>query len=112
MRTTNERLQQRDEQIGKELEAARRIRGRTVTECAHAIGTSRRRYAAIEQGKVSVTAAELELLAHYLELPDDVLSYGLRLGARTQHVLMETEDGDVAELIIQLKRFGASNRAQ
>ena len=62
-------LAQRNREIGTLLADARQQQRRSVSECAALLGTSRRRYRAIERGDIGVEAAELELLVAYLDVP-------------------------------------------
>ena len=47
--------------------------GQSVTKCAGAIGTSRRRYLALGAGKTIIDVAELEVLVALLGIPVLVL---------------------------------------
>jgi len=67
--TTSEQLAQRNREIGALLTHARQQQQRSVTDCAALLGTSRRRYRAIERGEIGVEVAELELLVGYLDIP-------------------------------------------
>src|SRR5437879_4790393 len=64
-------LHARNRELGALLLAAREKQQRTVSECAALLGTSRRRYRAIEQGATPIFAAELEALVRFLELPPE-----------------------------------------
>ena len=64
-----DQLAQRNREIGTLLADARQQQQRSVSECAALLGTSRRRYRAIERGEIEVEAAELELLVGYLDVP-------------------------------------------
>lgn len=67
--TKPDQLAQRNREIGTLLADARQQQRRSVSECAALLGTSRRRYRAIERGDIGVEAAELELLVAYLDVP-------------------------------------------
>ena len=69
MASKSERVVQRNREIGTLLAHARQQQQRSVTDCAALLGTSRRRYRAIERGEIGVEVAELELLVGYLEIP-------------------------------------------
>ncbi len=62
-------LAERNREIGTLLADARQQQQRSVSECAALLGTSRRRYRAIERGDIGVEVAELELLMGYLDVP-------------------------------------------
>lgn len=70
------RLQERNKEIGAVLASARRQRGLTIRACADYIGTTPRRYRAIEQGGAPVHAVELEVLAPVLQLSSCPLQIG------------------------------------
>jgi transcriptional regulator with XRE-family HTH domain len=59
----------RSREIGAALARARQRMGRTQEECAQYIGTTRKRYSAIERGTSLIAAVELELLVAYIEIP-------------------------------------------
>src|SRR5205823_3888866 len=64
-----EHLHRRDREIGAALTEARCSQNKSISKCAALLGTSRRRYRAIEQGEVGIAASELELLLNYLNIP-------------------------------------------
>jgi DNA-binding XRE family transcriptional regulator len=55
-----------DIEITRLLKAARLEKKLTVTECAGLVGTTRRRYGAIEKGEATLGAAELLMLMRFL----------------------------------------------
>lgn len=59
----------RNSEIGNLLKNAREYRNIPVTRCAELVGTSRRRYLAMEEGKATIGAVELEELVHFLDVP-------------------------------------------
>lgn len=59
----------RSREIGAALARARQHSGRTQEECAQHIGSTRKRYAAIERGTSLIAAVELEQLVEYLRIP-------------------------------------------
>ncbi len=63
-----ERLAHRNQEVGRLLMTAREQQRRSVRECAALLGTSRRRYSAIERGETGITFAELEVMAEFLSL--------------------------------------------
>ena len=69
MASKSEQVVQRNREIGTLLAHARQQQQRSVTDCAALLGTSRRRYRAIERGEIGVEVAELELLVCYLDIP-------------------------------------------
>lgn len=69
MQTQEARIQERNREIGQILQEARSHKNITVTICAQLIGTSRRRYAAMERGEAMIGVAELEVLMGFLNIP-------------------------------------------
>jgi transcriptional regulator with XRE-family HTH domain len=69
MQTQEVRIQERNREIGRILQEARSLKNITVTICAQLIGTSRRRYAAMERGEAMIGIAELEVLMDFLNIP-------------------------------------------
>jgi len=63
------RLALRNRMIGVLLRDARRREGRTVEECAEAIGVSESDIEAYEEGRESVSLPELEVLGYLLDAP-------------------------------------------
>jgi transcriptional regulator with XRE-family HTH domain len=69
------RLARRNQELGHILATAREQQRRSVREWAALLGTSRRRYRAIERGEVGITVAEFAVMAEFLSLSlRDVLS--------------------------------------
>lgn len=62
-------LRERDREIGQILRGARMAHGQSITRCASAIETSRRRYMDMEAGKAPIGIAELEVLMQLLAIP-------------------------------------------
>lgn len=58
-----------DIEIARLLKAARLEKKLTVTECAGLVGTTRRRYGAIEKGEAILGAAEMLMLTRFLGVP-------------------------------------------
>ena len=69
MEDQGNKIQDRNREIGHILQEARSHKRITVTICAQLIGTSRRRYTAMECGEAMIGAAELEILIDFLEIP-------------------------------------------
>ncbi len=69
MQTQEMRMQERNREIGRVLREARMYKSITVTICANLIGTSRRRYVAMEKGEAMIGVAELEVLIDFLSVP-------------------------------------------
>lgn len=101
MMTTMSRLQQRNQEIGSVLTTARKKQRRTIAECAEQVGTSRRRYKAIEDGEVAISLAEVEVLSQYLELPLADLWRDGEAGAVTRQVVVEAQPGEVVQILLK-----------
>ena len=99
------RLQQRNRQIGAVLMQARLHQKRTVTECAAVLGTSRRRYTAMERGEVAISIVEMEVLIEYLHLPGLPVAPKL-LASSAPQVIVEVGEG-VEEIIVRRARDGS-----
>ena len=78
-------------------------RGQLLTECAAALATSRRRYSAIERGEVAVSAAELELLMEYLEIPAHLLWQGERSPSGIHHLVVQAPPGKTVQVVVKVQ---------
>lgn len=103
MVTTAKRLQERNQQIGAILAAARQSQGRSVTECAALLNTSRRRYRAIELGIVGVSAAELELLLTHLQVPAEEIWRELAGQHDQNYVVLRARPGAAVRLVVEVR---------
>jgi transcriptional regulator with XRE-family HTH domain len=103
MSTVASRLQQRNQEIGSVLAQARQQQHRSVTECAAVLSTSRRRYSAMEQGAVAVSAAELELLIDYLEIPAHLLWEGERSPSGVHHLVVQAPPGKTVQVVVEVQ---------
>ena len=63
------RVMERNREIGQFLRTARQARGLSVVKCAAAIHTSRRRYAQMEEGVAIIGIAEELVFARFLGIP-------------------------------------------
>ena len=66
MEVQENRIQERNREIGLILREAREQKNTPITACANLVGTSRRRYVAMEEGKAIIGIAELEVLMEFL----------------------------------------------
>jgi transcriptional regulator with XRE-family HTH domain len=98
-----ERLRARDQELGALLADARTRRHRTVSACAALLETSRRRYKAIEEGETAVTAAELEALMRFLEIPPSQV-WGHILPMESQNaVRVQARPGERVQLVVEVQ---------
>lgn len=101
MPTIEDRLRQRNQEIGNVLAQTRKQRQRSVTDCATLLATSRRRYSAIEHGIVAIGAAELEVLMEYLDIPKRTFWQSDQGG--TQHVVVQASAGKVVQVVVEVQ---------
>jgi transcriptional regulator with XRE-family HTH domain len=101
--TVASRLQRRNQEIGSVLAQAREQQHRSVTECASVLATSRRRYSAIERGYAAVSAAELELLVDYLEIPARLLWQGERSPSGVHHFVVQAPPGKTVQVEVRVQ---------
>lgn len=99
------RLQQRNRQIGAVLMQARLQQKRTVTECAALLGTSRRRYSAMERGEIAISLVEMEILIEYLQLSGVSVAPKI-FASSTPQVIVEMGEG-VEEIIVRRVQDGS-----
>lgn len=67
-----EEIRARNQKIGAVLRQARQDRNIALSRCAERIGTSWRRYNAIEDGKAQITAVELHMLSDFLGVHSEI----------------------------------------
>ena len=67
MEAPENKIQERNREIGRIVKEARSKKNISVTTCANLIDTSRRRYVAMEEGEAIIGIAELEVLIKFLE---------------------------------------------
>lgn len=103
MSTIEDRLHQRNREIGRTLEQNRKQRQRSVTECATLLATSRRRYSAIEQGATAVSAAELEVLIEYLNIPRQTFWLDNYPQVGTQNVVVQASPGKTVQVVVEVQ---------
>jgi transcriptional regulator with XRE-family HTH domain len=92
----------RNREIGAILAAARQRQNRTVTECALAAATTRRRYSAIERGEAVVSAVELEALMRFLNVPASQMWRELCSSNVGQHVVVQAQPGERVQLVVEV----------
>ena len=85
------------------MQGARTAKGLSVTKCAGSIGTSRRRYLAMEAGDVMIGIAELEALMQFLEIPVERVWPGPIAGPLPIPVILEARPGERLHIVIQTR---------
>lgn len=93
-------LRTRNRELGTILASARRRYGKSLSECAAYIATSRSRYTAIEHGDTPIQAAELELLLDYLNIPPEQVWPALAPITGPQ-VVVTLEPGEVINVLVK-----------
>lgn len=96
-------FKQRNCEIGAVLAAARQRANRTVTDCAAIAATTRRRYSAIERGEAAVSAAELEVLMRYLNVPASVMWKELHAASEAKQVVVRALPGERVQLVVEVQ---------
>jgi hypothetical protein len=61
-------IKERNQEIGRWIRIVRSQRRLSVSRCAALLGTTRRRYVDMEEGKSGLTVAELEVLLRFFNL--------------------------------------------
>ena len=104
MQTQETKIQDRNREIGRLLKEARMYRNVTVTTCAELIGTSRRRYVAMERGDAMIGVAELEVLIEFLgEASHKILHLNKNEGSKDQIVVPFTP-GKPVQIVFDARR--------
>ncbi|HEY6541682.1 MAG TPA: helix-turn-helix transcriptional regulator [Ktedonobacteraceae bacterium] len=95
-------IQERNRVIGRILRGARSQKRISVTTCAELLGTSRRRYAAMERGEAIIGAAELETLVRFLEVPVHAVWSDLLPNRGAHQVMVKALPGETVQIIVDL----------
>jgi transcriptional regulator with XRE-family HTH domain len=98
--TQKAQLQRRNQELGSLLAEARQQQERSVSECAALLGTSRRRYRAIERGEVGVNASELEFLMHYLDIPATRIWHDVLPRTEVHQVVIQARPGERIQVTV------------
>lgn len=93
-------LRERSKEMGKILGTARRQQGKSLLECANYIGTSRRRYTAIEHGDTPIQLAEMELLIDYLNIPLEQI-WPMFVPVQGRQVVVTLEPGEMIHVLVK-----------
>lgn len=103
MGTAETEIAARNREIGRVLYEARSQHHRTVTECATLIGTSRRRYTAMERGEATIGVAELEKLMDYLHVPAQTIWRAVQPGRETRQVVVQAHPGETVQVVVEVQ---------
>jgi transcriptional regulator with XRE-family HTH domain len=93
-------LYERNQEIGRALERARKRAKKSIKQCAEVLGTSWRRYREIERGTVYVAAVELEALVSYLSVPPHEVWPTELITAGTRRVVVTIEEGESVQVLV------------
>jgi hypothetical protein len=93
-------IQERNRAVGQILFEARMTRHMSVTACATCIGTSRRRYVAMEQGDASIGFAEMEVLMDYLEIPFHKVGSVMKREETHRQVELRFRPGETLRIVV------------
>lgn len=93
-------LYERNQDIGRALERARKRAKKSIKQCAEVLGTSWRRYREIERGTVFVTAVELEALVSFLSVPPHEVWPTELITAGTRRVVVTIEEGESVQVLV------------
>src|SRR5260221_12647022 len=104
MQTQELRIQERNREIGRLLKEARIYRNITVTTCAELIGTSRRRYVAMERGEAMIGAAELEVLIEFLGEASTKIWHLTRDEGITDRIFVPFTPGKPVQIVFDARR--------
>jgi transcriptional regulator with XRE-family HTH domain len=97
------RIQERNKEIGQIIREARNQKNISVTTCAKLIGTSRRRYIAMEQGEAVIGIAELEILMSFLGVPTNKIWSGNNLKSVPHQIKLEAVPGETMHIIVDVQ---------
>ncbi len=93
---------QRNREIGEILSAARHRQQRTVTVCATAAHTTRRRYSMIERGDASISAAELEAIMRFLNVSAVEMWQELWTSTLPTPIIVKAPPGGAFQLVVEV----------
>ncbi len=95
-------LQERNREIGKALQQARKRMKKSIAACAAHLGTSRRRYADIERGAVFIAAAELEEMVRFLRVPPYEVWPQQLLNEGARQIIVDASPGESVLVIVNI----------
>lgn len=93
-------LYERNQEIGRALEKARKRSKKSIRACAEVLGTSWRRYRELERGTVFVTAVELEALVAFLGVPAHEVWPIELISAGTRRVVVNIDEGESVQVVV------------
>lgn len=100
MRNTATAVQERNREMGRLLQEARTRKRIPAAACAEKVGTSRRRYADMEDGTALIGAAELAVLSEFLEIPVQRIWPGACGVGGGQQVVVQAQRGETLQITV------------
>ena len=86
------------------LQEAHNDKNITVTTCAQLIGTSRRRYSAMERGEAMIGVAELEVLIDFLGVPSHKIWHLAACEECTDQIFVPVTPGKPVQIVFDVRR--------
>ncbi len=103
MEAQENRIQERNQEIGIVLREAREQKNIPITTCANLVGTSRRRYVAMEEGKAIIGVAELEVLIEFLEISSHKVWPGKDALDAPRKFTLEALPGEKLQIVVDVQ---------
>ncbi len=104
MEVQENKIQERNREIGQILQEARTQKNIPLSTCAELVGTSRRRYMAMEQGEATIGAAELEVLMEFFNVPVHKIWHGKNIVAVPRQILHEALSGETLQIVVDAQK--------
>lgn len=104
MEISEDEMLERNREIGRILQEARKKKDTPITTCAKLIRTSRRRYMDMEAGQAFIGVVELEVLMKFLEIPVHRVWHGGDTLLVTQPVILEAIPGEKMHIIVDVQK--------
>jgi transcriptional regulator with XRE-family HTH domain len=104
MEAQENKIQGRNREIGQILQEARTQKNIPLSTCAELVGTSRRRYMAMEQGEATIGAAELEVLIDFFNIPVHKIWPGKDTGAAARQITLEALPGEKLQIVVDVRK--------
>ena len=107
MEVSEDEMLERNREIGRILQEARRKKDAPITTCAKLIHTSRRRYMDMEAGQAFIGVVELEVLMKFLKIPVQSFGYGEDTLLVTKPVILEAIPGEKMHIIVDVPKYSS-----
>lgn len=98
------KILERNREIGQILQTARLQKRIPIVACANAIGTSRRRYMSMEQGEAIIGVAELEVLIDFLDVPVHQIWHSNSTVAIPRQVTVRALPGEMLQIVVDVQK--------